>query len=361
MDDELLEEVRSLGWQGKAMRFDEADIEDQNALIFVETFQGRQRTVVKMKVQPEAEEKLLTALRKSGIDTTTVRVGQRLPEDVFADDILAAVKTVSHHAVDGQYNQATLKKANRHLAALRRLREASDPDVEDMATSYIGWIEKVQEAARDKAPLAGRFETYLKKRPAPRGRRTDAPFTVRRTKVLQPRRELRNGELVVVDGASDNAALFGRSVQAGEQYEIDFGDGVRAVYRPSSDKNLFAQRGEFELILPERPDARNLNQALEHMDSLGLKTGAATPQDAELLYLHKQAYISKVDGEPEYQRLITELARRAAGKDERIQTMRGFWEQRLGVKDLTRMQGYDPLGEHQLAFRVPDKTAGYRH
>ena len=51
-DEELLEEVRSLGRQGKAMPFDEGDIEDQNALIFVETFQGRQRTVVKMKVRP---------------------------------------------------------------------------------------------------------------------------------------------------------------------------------------------------------------------------------------------------------------------------------------------------------------------
>ena len=361
-DEELLEEVRSLGWQGKAMPFDEGDIEDQNALIFVETFQGRQRTVVKMKVRPEAEEGLLGVLREAGVDTAPVRVGQQLQEDVFADDLLAAVKTVNHHASDGKYNQATLKKANGHLAALRRLRQADDPDVREMAETYIGWIERVQAAARDKAPIAGRFETYLKKRAAPRRRRKDVPFTVRRTKVLQPRRELKNGELVVVDGAADNKALFGgRSIQAGQQYEIDFGDGVRAVYRPSSDKNLFAQRGEFELMLPERPDAKNLNRALEHMDSLGLKTGAATPQDAELLYLHKQAYLSKVDREPEYQHLIAELDRRSAGKDERIQTMRGFWEQRLGVKDLTRMPGYEPLGEYQLAFRAPGKTAGYRH
>ena len=361
-DEELLEEVRALGWQGKTMPFDEGDIEDQNALIFVETFQGRQRTVVKMKVRPEAEENLLTVLRKSGIDTTTVRVGDPLPEDVFSGDILAAVKTVNHHVSDGKYNPATLNKVNGHLAALRRLRQASDPDVKEMADTYIGWIEKVQTAARDKASIAGRFETNLKKRAVRKKRPKDVAFTVRRTKVLQPRRELRNGELVVVDGASDNAALFGgRSIQAGEQYEIDFGDGVRAVYRPSTDKNLFAQRGEFELMLPERPDAKNLNRALEHMDSLGLKAGAATPQDAELLYLHKQAYLSKVAREPEYQRLIAELDRRAAGKDERIQSMRGFWERRLDVKDLTRMPGYEPLGEYQLAFRAPGKTAGYRH
>ena len=361
-DEELLEEVRSLGWQGKVMPFDEGDIEDQNALIFVETFQGRQRTVVKMKVRPEAEEKLLAVLREAGVETAPARVGQQLPEDLFADDILAAVKTISHHASDAQYNQTKLKKATDHLAALKRLRQADDADVKEMAETYIGWIEKVQTAARDKTPIEGRFETYLKQRATRKKMSKDVPFTVRQTKVLQPKRELKNGELVVVDGASDNNVLFrGHSIQAGEQYEIDFGDGVRAVYRPSSDKNLFAQRGEFELMLPERPDAKNLNRALEHMDSLGLKTGAATPQDAELLYLHKQAYLSKMDREPEYQRLVAELDRRAAGKEERIQTMRGFWEQRLGVKDLTRMQGYEPLGEHQLAFRAPGKTAGYRH
>ncbi len=361
-EQELLEEVRDLGWQGKAMRFDEGDIEDQNALVFAETFGGRQRTVVKMKVRPEAEEKLLTVLRQAGIETTPAKVGQPIPEDVFANDILAAVKTVNHHASDAQYNQTTLGKLADHMAALKRLRQADDRDIKEMAGTYIAWIEKVQKAARDKTPIEEHFEAYLKKRATREKKRKDVPFTVRRTKVLHTKRQLNGGDLVVVEEAADNKALFqGASLKAGEQYEIDFGDGVRAVYRPSSDKNLFAQRGELELMLPDRPDAKSLNRALEQMDSLGLKTGAATPQDAELLYLHKQAYLSKVDREPEYQQLIQELDRRAVGKEERIQTMRGFWERRLGVKDLTRMAGYEPLGTHQTAFRLPGKTAGYRH
>ena len=360
-EEELIREVRDLGWQGKVLPFDEGDIEDQNALIFMETFRGRQRTVVKMKVRPEAEEKLLTVLRQTGIETAPARVGQAIPEDVFADDILAAVKTVNHHAADQQYNQAKLKKAADHMAALKRLRQADDADVKEMAETYIAWIEKAQAAARQMSPIEGHFETYLKKRAARKKKRKDVPFTVRRTKALQPKRQLSSGDLVVVEDTVDNNVLFqGRSIKVGEQYEIDFGDGVRAVYRPSSDKNLFAQRGEFELMLPDRPDVKNLNRALEKMDSLGLKTGAATPQDAELLYLHKQAYLSKADREPDYQQLITELDRRAAGKQERIQTMRGFWEQRLGVKDLTRMPGYKPLGAHQSAFKIPGKTAGYR-
>ena len=361
-EQELIEEVRSLGWQGKVLPFDEGDIEDQNALIFMETFQGRKRTVVKMKVRPEAEEKLLAAVRQAGTETAPARVGQALPEDVFADDILAAVKTVNHHASDQQYNQVKLKKAADHMAALKRLRRADDADVKEMAATYIAWIENVQKAARDQTPIEGHFETYLKKRATRKKKRKDVPFTVRRTKVLQPKRQLSSGDLVVAEEAADNKALFqGRFIKAGEQYEIDFGDGVRAVYRPSSDKNLFAQRGEFELMLPDRPDAKSLNRVLEKMDSLGLKTGAATPQDAELLYLHKQAYLSKVDREPEYEQLIKELDRRAAGKEERIQTMRGFWERRLGVKDLTRMPGYEPLGTHQRAFKIPGKRAGYRH
>ena len=80
-DQELLEEVRSLGWQGKTMPFDEGDIEDQNALIFVETFQGRQRTVAKMKVRPEAEEKLLAVLREAGVEMAPARVGHAEARD----------------------------------------------------------------------------------------------------------------------------------------------------------------------------------------------------------------------------------------------------------------------------------------
>jgi hypothetical protein len=351
-----------LGWQGKALPFDEEDIEDQNALVFVETLKGRQRTVFKMKVRPEAEGKLMDALRKAGVDTASARVGEALPEDLFAGDILSAVKTINHHAQDQKYNQATLKKVSDHLKALRRLSKSDDQDIREMADTYIAWIERVQQAAHEKKTIDQRFETYLKKRTTRTKKQKDAPFTVRRTKVRQPRREIRNGEIVVLEDGVDNSALFGgRGMKAGEQYEIDFGDGVRGVYRPWSNKNLYAQQGEFELVLPDRPDGKSVERAFERMESLGIKAGAATPEDAELLYLHKQAYLTKADRVSEYKRMVEELDRRAAGKEERIREMRGFWEKRLGVKDLTRMSGYDPLGEHQLAFKGVAKGGGYRH
>ena len=361
-EESILEEVRSLGWQGKVLPFDEDDIEDQNALVFVETLKGKQRTVVKMKVRPEAEGKLLEALRKAGIETAAARVGEPLPQDVFSEDILSAVKTINHHAQDKQYNQDKIKKAAEHLKALKRLTESDDPDERDMARTYIAWIERVREAAKSGKPLGEQFDSYRRKQAPPVRKKKESPFTVRRTKVLNTRRELSNGELVVVDEATDNTSLFrGRSMKAGEQYEIDFGGGARAVYRPWSDKNLYAQQGEFELVLPDRPDAGSLERAMEHLDSLGIRAVAATPQDSELLYLHKQAYLAKADREPEYKRLVEDLDRRAAGKEERVREMRGFWERRLGVGDVTRMPGYDPMGEYQAAFKAPGRRAGYRH
>ena len=147
----------------------------------------------------------------------------------------------------------------------------------------------------------------------------------------------------------------------GEQYEVDFGDGVRAVYRPWSDKNHYAQRGELEIIIDERPDTKSLDKALGNIEKLGLKTNIADAEDAEIMYLTKQAYITKADRDQDYMRMISGLDGRNATKTERIQTMRGFWEKRLGVSDITRMPGYDPVGEYQLGFKDAKIAGGYRH
>ena len=223
-------------------------------------------------MRPEAEKKLLAVLREAGVGTAPGRVGQRLPEDLFADDLLAAVKTINQHANDYKYNQAKLNKVTDHMGALQELRQVDDPDVKEMAETYLGWIGTIMVAVRTKVPIKETFETYLKKR-ARKKRREKVPFTVRRTKVLHSQRRLSDGELDVVDGAAENKVLFqGEAIIDGEQYEIDFGDGVRAMYRPSSEKNLFARRGEFELVLPDRPDAKSLNRALDLASRLDPET-----------------------------------------------------------------------------------------
>lgn len=358
-EEELLEDVQRLGWQGKALPIDEDDIEDQNALIFTETAKGQQRTVIKLKVRPEAESKILAKLRKATKQVT--KIGERLPEDDFAEDILAAVKTVNHHAGDGAYNQAKIGKAAGHIKALEKLAKSDDPEVREMAETYKGWVDKVQEAVRDRTPIPIRFDTYLKKL-ATKPRKTDSDFTCRRTKVLLEKRAISKGDLYVESEGADIGTMFGgRHMPDGEQYEIDFGDGVRAVYRPWSSKNLYAHSGELEMIVPDSPNAKSLDAALQKMEKIGLKANIATAEDAEILYLHKQAYISQVDKSPEYAQIISSLNQRNASKTERVQALRGFWEKRLGVSDITKMPGYDPVGEYQLGFKDKAIGGGYRY
>ncbi len=360
-EEQIMEEARVLGWQGKTLPIDENDIEDQNALVFTETINGQQRTVIKMKIRPEAESKILPQLKKANRQVSAPKVGQPLPEDSFSGDILAAVKTINHHAPDGKYNQATIDRATKHMDALRKLAKSDDPDVRQMAENYIGWIENVEQATKSRKPIPEVFEGYLKKHATPKKQTKDVDFTVRKTKALSTKRTISKGELAVEKEGADNTLLFkGRSMRDGEQYEVDFGDGVHAVYRPWSDKNHYAQQGEFELVLPDRPDSKSLDRALEHIEKLGVKANISTAEDSEIMYLRKAAYIAKTDREPEYVKLISDLDDRNATKTERVQAMRSYWEKRLRVSDITKMPGYDPIGEYQLGFKDRSVRGGYR-
>lgn len=107
--------------------------------------------------------------------------------------------------------------------------------------------------------------------------------------------------------------------------------------------------------------AVEIERAMERIEALGLNASVATEEDAELMYLQKQAYVLNIHKAPEWTGLLSKLDDRGASKPERVRELRAFWEQRLGVKDVTKLPGYDPLGEHQAAFKRRGGTAGYRH
>jgi hypothetical protein len=115
------------------------------------------------------------------------------------------------------------------------------------------------------------------------------------------------------------------------------------------------------MVIQERPDAKSLDRALDHMDKLGIKAQIAGPEDAEIMYLTKQAYVTKADREDTYVQMLSGLDQRNATKTERVQTMRAFWEKRLGVPDITKTPGYNPIGEYQLGFKDRSIQGGYRH
>ncbi|MHB1001955.1 MAG: minor capsid protein [Armatimonadota bacterium] len=357
-EEDIIHDAQRLGWQGKCLPIDETDIEDQNALIFMEKTSKGERTVIKLKLRPEAQPAVLEKLRSA--ERQIVKIGEPLQEDDFSGDILAAVKTVNHHSGDGSYNQGTLDTASKHLSTLRKLAKSDDPDTKAMAEDYIAWLKKVDDAVSNRKNIPGMFNQYLKRYNSD-VKKVGADFTTRKTKVYLTKRSISKGELGVESEASDITSMFGkRPMPDGEQYEIDFGDGVKAVYRPWGSKNLYAHSGELEMVIPERPDAKSVDRALERMEQIGVKANVARPEDAEIMYLHKQAYVTKSDRDSEYTKMITGLDNRNASKTERVQTMRSFWEKKLGVRDITKMPGYDPVGEYQHGFKDKSITGGYR-
>lgn len=357
----ILAEAEALGWQGKTLPVDLDDIEDQNALVFTETFQGKKRTVVKFKLRPEADARMLSGLRKGDMRGAPQRVGKALDEDSFYDDILGAVKTVNHHVDDGQYNLVTIEKALKHRPALEGLAKHDDPEVRDMAKGYLAWLAEAEKAQQERRGTQGKLTQYLRKKEPPQ-RKSEAAFTVQRGGVENTLRSLDKGAITVQDDAASNSDIFrGHRMKKGEQYTATFPDGTRVRYRTWNDANHYAQRGEVEITLPRAASPDDVADALARLEGLGVNTAEALPEHAEWMYLRKMAYVTKEDGGEAYKRVLKELDDRDATVTERVQALRGYWQQRLGVRDLTTMPGYNPHGEYQLGFLDRKLDGGYRN
>jgi len=359
-EEALVREAEALGWQGKTLPVDLDDIEDQNALVFTETSQGQKRTVMKMKLRPEAEAKLLAGLRKGDLTGAPQRIGKPLDEDGFYEDILGAVKTVNHHQQDGQYNATSIEKALKHKKTLKELAGSDDPEVRDMAQGYLAWLDEIDASHQAKRRTDGELAQYLRKKETER-KQSEAAFTVHKGGVENTLRSLSKGEVIVQDDAAPNSELFrGRRMKTGEQYTATFPDGTRVRYRPWTDQNHYAQRGELEVMIPKGASPDDVAGMMERLETLGIDASTALPEHAEWMYLRKMAYVSKTDERDDYRQILKGLEDRDASVTERVQSLRDYWQGRLGVRDLTRLPGYNPQGEYQHGFLDRRLSGGYR-
>ena len=360
-EETLVEEARKLGWQGKTLPFDSGDVEDQNALIFTESFKGKKRTVVKMKIRPDTDRRIDEVLRRY-VQTAAGEKGQPLVEDSFFPTILDAVKNVNFHVGDGKYNRTKIDKALRLRKKLETLQKSADPKVKEMADHYLKWVKEIEESVDWDRATNGVFEQYLPKLDAQKPKEKP-PFKVERGKVTHTKRRIGSGTITVEADDIDNRTLFNHNsrMQDGHQYTVTFEDGTRVRYRPWSDTNLYAQRGELEMILDGDATPGRVEAMLEKLEQLGIDTRVATAENAEQMYLEKLAYIRKTDKSADYKRLQKSLDDRNATTTERVQALRGYWQKELGVQDITQLSGYNPLGEYQAGFLDRDAKGGYRH
>ncbi|QBG46055.1 phage head morphogenesis protein [Verrucomicrobia bacterium S94] len=360
-DEALIEDAGKLGWQGKTLPFDSGDVEDQNALIFTEMFNGKPRTVVKMKIRPDTDGTIVSKLQGQ-LDRVTIPKGKPLKEDSFYTDILEAVKNVNYHSTQsGKYNQTKLDKAMILRNKLGQLAKSDDPNVRKMAENYVSWLDQLDDAVKNKKITKGTFEQYLPEAPKPK-KQKKPDFKVKKGSVTHTKREIKNGEILVDKDGVNNSTIFrGRSVKGGVQYTAEFDDGTRINYRPWKGDNLYAQRGEMEITIDGKVSPNKMESLMDKLDQLGIDARVASPENAEQMYLEKMAYIRKVDHKADFKRLQKGLDDREASTTERVQAMREYWQKELKVDDLTKLPDYDPMGAYQAGFLDRKLKGGYRN
>jgi len=349
-------------------------IEDQNALVFQQTVKkggkatGKQ-TVVQIKVRPEHEDKILEAIGKAGPPGKKAilpQVGAPLPEDEFYDTILTAVKSVNHHLADKNFNETSVDAAIKLKTKLSKLLKHEDAEVRRMAEDYLEKIDELHAIVEKVKSGAAPGKKVSKFVQAIRKTETKAvqavkpkDMVVRKSKVLMQKRTNTAGQIITDGTERDLSSVFGRGMADGTQFEIEFEDGVTAVYRPwAGNKDIFAAAGELEVRVDGACAPGVVEKALEKIERLGLNATPAAIEDAEIMYLQKQAYVQGIDNSPRYKKALGAMKNKS--KQEQVKTLRDFWNAELGVRDVTEMPHYNPFGEFQHATRGKLEGAGRR-
>ncbi|MBZ0270755.1 phage head morphogenesis protein, partial [bacterium] len=345
-EERMVQDAAEAGWQGKSIPIDVDQIEDQNALVFQQTVKkgskvtGKQ-TIVQIKVRPEHEDKILEAIGKAGPPgkkTILPQIGAPLPEDEFYDDILAAVKSANHHMGDKVFSDQKIEKAMSHWDRLVMQAAQSDPEAAKMAEQYLDALREMQKTVDAvKSGKAGvsklpKFTQYVRRTMPERATIPNIPkpkdMVVRKGKVLMQKRTNTAGEIITDGTERDLSAVFGRSMVDGTQFEIEFEDGVTAVYRPwAGNGDIFASAGELEVRVDGACAPGVVEKALEKIERLGLNAAPAAIEDAEIMYLQKQAYIQSIDNSPRFKKVLTSMKNKT--KQEQVRAMRDFWSTEL--------------------------------
>lgn len=361
----LVKEAKESGWQGKSLPIDVDDIEDQNVLLYTEKVKGNTRTVMRLKIRPEAEKKLLANLSTGPGDTIGQTSGRTLADDLFHDDILAAVKSINHHIKQGDYNfnKSKIDQALSHRSALINLTGLKDKDLKSMAQNYLKTLDEIESSvSKNGKTKIGAFKQYLKKeKPVkPSGDKIPA---MKRTTVYGDQKAVRKGEIDVLHEEVSLRDLHSSFTAKGLEYKIDLGDGVEGIYRPWIKENYYAHQGQLEVRILADCTPESAERLLGGLEKLGIKASFASQVDAEYMYLLKQAYILSEDSTPAWKKIIKSLDTQNASKAERVKALRQYWSDSLGIKDVTQIPGYDPNGKYSIMSSAwkNKKEAGYRH
>ena len=346
------QEVVKNASQGKSVDFDGDMVEDQNMWMVAEQVGNETHTTASFKLRKDAIAPFEAFLKDNNVSITSS--SGRLKEDVFFDDIELAVKNINYHISNGDtnWNVDKLQKAVAHKGELRKLSKETG-DVFEMAKRYYKAVVQVENTLlgknTDKIPNFEAFEPKVAVRPG----RADLTVTQGKTSVYK-REAKDDGTLEKFDRQPIEQLLEGRgqNIQGGTQWKLAFDDGI-TIWYDDITTGLKSHRGKIEIEIPQAPSTATLERIMDRLEEMGIDSRIATPEDNELMYLMKQGAAANKDREDSvYKALLKQLDGEAATKETRIRRLKEYWNNELGVKDVTQLPEYQPEGRFELSFKA---------
>ncbi len=404
--DLLLEDAVRAGWQGKTIDFDGGIVEDMSALVWQEKTDAGNRTVIQMKLRPEADSGTGT-LAHTMIDQLVAQVSQTRPRaekkgealqvDVdggYFTALQSAVKTVAVHAVDQKFNMQAINHAREKVSELLETvgidpntgkllpkSPTQDHDYLQMAQAYKELMQLVDRrlaAAQTGAPkpepgpaakaliVEGYFRPYVRQadQVLPKAPATSdlGIKSARKTNEDTHRKLDKDGNLVVKSDAATANVISGGTLSNESLWHIDLGDGVLAKWwGNSADTAYYARRGLLQLEVAGNVSPATVQKALSKLKNLGFSEQTvrmSTPADLEVLYLTKSATAAGQTTTKGWTDAVASVAGKPAA--EQVRALRAFWEKKLKVADLTQLPNYQPEGYYEAGAVTRQITAGYR-
>jgi SPP1 gp7 family putative phage head morphogenesis protein len=368
-----VETIRESGWQGRSLAVDKGDIEDQNILVRqVLGPDGGKQTILQLKLRQEADKRLVKLLKANVVGEVPKEL---VVEDEFWDTILAAAKTVNTHVGDLNYNSSKLRAAEDLRPILTRLASGKNAIERAMANQYLKTLDDIAHAVetttagtptklpmvKQYAPSAADLKALQKGVSAPEkgsGMRVTASPRWTEDRVVT------KGHQLVVEAEHVPLSRFHSSIHDTlVEYHVDLGDGVEAVYKPfqgtgKSVGKSYAMQGRMTVKVREGVSESTVARAMERLKALGLDTAPSTPWDEELMYMQKVAFVAKIDDSPAFLAAAEEAKK--VSTESAVRIWREAWSRHLGVKDVTKLPDYNPVGMHQAATAADGARAGMR-
>lgn len=354
VDDAVAADVRASRLNGRTIAGDRDMIEDNNILAWQEEdVNGEPVTKVHLKVTPTGSKAIERTLgsemtKAKATSPTGMATSNVHPDDDHWDSILAAAKTVNHHASDGAYNASTLATMDATKKKIAQQLKTATGEKKKMLTHYRDAIDEI-EKAKKKGATTGKLGQYVytppKRKAAASAERP--PYKVRRGSLEWQTKDHRNGRGRVSKTGGVNK--FG-----GDGYIVDVeDDDVTVNFLPNDGgtgrKSGRAFHGTVELTVKGEATPENIRKALGTVDALGVPTKPPTPEYEELLYLHRTVYQRNDHGLSAYKTIMDDDSLDDAAKVAKIKT----WAAKQYDVDFDELQKsgrYNPAGRAKTSF-----------